>query len=225
MPVENERKYLLAVEDGAAASAADRWRARLGPGTRLDRLEQAWIDGSRARVRRVQPEAGPAQHLFTWKRQVGARPIEIETGIDPEDFDALFGVADRSMRKLRLTPPKLADELWCLDLLPGTDDRACLLVAEVEMPEGRVSPLALPPWLDGRVLHAAPAPAEWANQTLAEPGALDRAITATRRLEQICRRVPAIDQRVLADLWALLGGPGGEQPPDPRALDLAAAAG
>ncbi len=208
MPVENELKYLLPVSDQPATVVAAVERARMVGGARLDRLQQAWIEGPRARVRRIEPEFGPIEHRFTWKRRVGTRPIEFETVIEPADFDALWSEADCSLAKLRLTPIAAGVDRWCLDIIPSRSGAACLLVAEVEMPEDQLAPTTLPDWLAGRVLHAVPVMAGWSNHALAAPGAIDSTIAAVRALDEVLAGVPAPSDDVVAALLIRLGGPG-----------------
>ena len=208
MPVENELKYLLPVADHPATLVAAVERARMGDAVRLDRLQQAWVDGPRARVRRIEPEVGPVEHRFTWKRRVGERPIEFETVIERADFDALWSVAERGLAKLRLTPEGDSVERWCLDVIPSRSGAACLLVAEVEMPEGQRAPTDLPPWLTGRVLHAVPVTAGWSNHALGAPGAIDQTIAAVRALGRVLDRVAPPSDEATAALLIRLGGPG-----------------
>ncbi|TAD91985.1 MAG: hypothetical protein EAZ99_01290 [Alphaproteobacteria bacterium] len=207
MPVENERKYLLKVEHGPVTAAAERCRSVLGAGTRVEQLQQGWLDGTRARVRRVEADQASVRHVFTWKRMTGGRPIEIEQSIDPEDFSDLFAEAEERLSKWRLTPLRGGDEAWCLDLLPNSDGSACLAIAEVEMPEGRDHPRVLPSWLRFRLVHSVPRVGGWTNQNLAAPGAIDRAIVATRGLERVFERFPQLPHPLMAALFTRLGGP------------------
>jgi CYTH domain-containing protein len=208
MPVENERKYLLPVAEQPATVVAAQERARMGGSVRLDRLRQAWVDGPRARVRRIEPEFGPIEHRFTWKRRVGDRPIEFETAIEPADFDALWTVAERGLAKLRLTPVATSEERWCLDIIASRSGAACLMVAEVEMPEGQDAPATLPEWLSARLLHAVPLSAGWSNFALAAPGAIDATIAAVRALANLIAAAPPLSDDVVAALLIRLGGPG-----------------
>jgi CYTH domain-containing protein len=133
MPIENERKFVLRDPEGvlerALASACPPWRRYC--------IRQAYLDAPGLRIRRFEDPDG-IQHIFSFKRPVGAEMVEIETEMSAVDFQRLWTLRRESLEKERY---HLADGRcgWDVDFFKH-DGRTYFALAEVEMPEGRIEP-------------------------------------------------------------------------------------
>ncbi|CAN5337002.1 hypothetical protein BH10PSE1_BH10PSE1_09370 [soil metagenome] len=156
MPTENERKYVLS--DPAAVLG-------LWPRETWSEIRQAYLRGD-ARIRRRSGEPDS----FTYKIAAGDRLIEIETALEPRDFDDLWPLTTRRMHKLRHTQAD-GDLQWDIDLFLDDAGGFYLAMAECEMPEGMDAPphalAALAPF----IRYAVPRErqTEFANTRLSDP--------------------------------------------------------
>src|SRR5512134_1552212 len=96
MPIENERKFVLRAGDGALERALD---AACPPWTRQV-VRQAYLDAPGLRIRRFE-RAGDTEHIFSYKRRVGAEMVEIETSMSAADFERLWTLRREALEKVR----------------------------------------------------------------------------------------------------------------------------
>ncbi len=128
IPLEIERKYLIAMPDPVTLAAI--------PGVRVLEMEQIYLvprEGWTRRIRRVQ-EAGETRYYYTAKRRKTALSCEEdEHEITAEEYRAKHGESDLDrvpIRKTRYAFPSgtLTAEV---DIYPNWQDRAIL---EMELP-------------------------------------------------------------------------------------------
>lgn len=148
MPIENERKFVLA-DDGNLES-----RLAQAPGVTRSVLRQAYLDAPGLRIRSMETD-GKVSHFFTYKREIAGQVVEIETVIDASDFDRLWTQRQESLRKTRYSWP---DEQfhWDVDFFKTEDGRTYFAMAEVEMPESDTTPPPLSARLSSHFLANAP---------------------------------------------------------------------
>lgn len=152
MPVENERKYIL----GHAAPKEFFSQLLRMPGAEFLDMRQGYLDGD-GRIRQtVYRTSGKATaNHFTYKTRVNKRQIEIETPISTEDFDALWTKVQRIVVKRRVVVPTYSGDTWEVDFfMQTTTDIPYLIMAEVELPDGKVGPDLLPAFVSSNLLHA-----------------------------------------------------------------------
>lgn len=149
MPIENERKFVL--NEQAATLEAE-----LGalPGVSRHLLRQAYLDAPGLRIRSLEGEAGTA-HIFTYKRTIDGKVVEIETGLSAIDFARLWTQRVETLVKTRYS---WADGgyHWDVDFFKRDDGSTYFAMAEVEMPEGQSEPPPLPDFLAKHLLMIAP---------------------------------------------------------------------
>jgi CYTH domain-containing protein len=149
MPIENERKYVLADLSGAL-------EARLGQaaGVRRTFLRQAYLDASGVRIRAIE-EMRLVRYVFTYKRPVDDQMVEIETEIVKPDFDRLWKLRRETLQKSRYTWRDGRFQ-WDVDFFKRDDGTTYFALAEVEMPEGETTPPPPPDALAPHVVLLAP---------------------------------------------------------------------
>ena len=133
MPIENERKFVLDDPRGEL----ERSLASASPPIRRADVRQAYLDTVGLRIRRFDRD-GSVSHIFSYKRPVGGAMVEVETAIDPVDFERLWTLRRESLEKVRFTIPA-GDCQWDIDFFKD-GGRTYFALAEVEMPEGREEP-------------------------------------------------------------------------------------
>ena len=160
MPTENERKYVLT--DPAAVLA-------LWPQEDWDDVRQGYLPGD-ARIRR-RTRGGRTTDSFTYKIDAAGRLIEIETTLEPRDFDDLWPLTTRRIHKLRRAVVDAHGLDWDIDLFLDEDDRFYLAMAECEMPEGMEAPPQVLPALAPLIRYPVPRErqTEFVNSRLADP--------------------------------------------------------
>lgn len=152
MPVENERKFVLARDISPTVLVG--W-------TRCD-IRQAYLeDGPR-----IRDQDGVA--TFTYKRMVAAAQelVEIETEISREDFDMLWSECAVALDKTRYSKQDGHGD-WVVDFLRDSAGELYFVLAEVELPRGVAAPSAIAAEIAPFVLHAvAPADSRFTNKRL-----------------------------------------------------------
>jgi len=173
MPIENERKLVLRDPDGALERALG---AACPPWTRRE-IRQAYLDAPGLRIRRFEGPAG-VEHIFSYKRPVGAEMVEIETIMSPADFERLWSMRRETLEKVRFHLPA-GDCGWDVDFFKK-DGRTYFALAEVEMPEGQDEPPASPTLIAPHVALLVPRGDErFASKKLADP---DHAMRVAREV-------------------------------------------
>jgi CYTH domain-containing protein len=160
LPTENERKYVLS--DAHAVLA-------LWPRDTWSEIRQGYLRGD-ARIRRRSGEPDSFTYKILAGEAGGARLIEIETPLDPRDFDDLWPQTTRRIHKLRHT--RADDGLqWDVDLFLDATGGVYLAMAECEMPEGMDAPPSIPADLAPLIRYAVPRDrqTEFANTRLSDP--------------------------------------------------------
>jgi CYTH domain-containing protein len=148
MPIENERKFVLD-DDG-------KLEARLAEAPDVTRtvVDQAYLDAPGLRIRSMETGAKRI-HIFTYKREIDGKVVEIETEIAASDFDRLWSQRRESLRKTRYSWPD-GHFHWDVDFFKMDDGRTYFAMAEVEMPENDVTPPPLSNRLASHFLANAP---------------------------------------------------------------------
>lgn len=139
MPVENERKFVLALDISPTAFV----------GWTRSNIRQAYLeDGPR-----IRDQDGVA--TFTYKRMVAAARelVEIETEISREDFDMLWPECITALDKTRYAKRNDAGD-WVVDFLRDATGELYFVLAEVELPRGQAAPSSIAAEIAPFVLHA-----------------------------------------------------------------------
>lgn len=155
MPIENERKYVLDVEQDERA--ARKFLASLQdlPGTKVYEFNQGYLEGS-CRIRQSMPWSVDEQtvNYFTYKTKVNGEQVEIETQISEVDFDLLWLKVSKIVTKIRVVVPTLNGDVWEVDFFRMANRKGFYLVmAEVELPQGVEKPNLLPAFIQSNLLH------------------------------------------------------------------------
>ena len=160
MPTENERKYVLSDPEAVLA---------LWPPEDWDDVRQGYLPGD-ARIRR-RTRAGRTTETFTYKIDAAGRLIEIETGLEPRDFDDLWPLTTRRIHKRRRAMTDAHGLAWDIDLFLDPEGRFYFAMAECEMPEGMDAPAEVLPELAGLIRYIVPRDrqTEFVNSRLGDP--------------------------------------------------------
>ena len=160
MPTENERKYVLTDPEAVLA---------LWPRDDWDDVRQGYLPGD-ARIRR-RTRAGRTGDSFTYKITAAGRLIEVETALEPRDFDDLWPLTTRRIHKLRRATTDAHGLSWDIDLFLDAEGRFYFAMAECEMPEGMEAPPEVLPELAAAIRYAVPRDrqTEFTNSRLGDP--------------------------------------------------------
>lgn len=149
MPIENERKFVLA-DDGKLES-----RLAQAPGVKRSILLQAYLDASGLRLRAIDVDRR-MRYVFSYKREIDGKIVEIETDIDAADFRQLWTQRRETLQKVRYSWPDGRFH-WDVDFFKTTEGRTYFAMAEVEMPPTDTIVPPVPPSLAKHVLMLVPA--------------------------------------------------------------------
>ncbi len=172
MPVENERKYVLKTTD-----IRDVYVSLRGWSYTEMTISQGYLD-DRTRLRKIEFDE-TVLFFFTFKLKVGDDLIEIETEILESDFDALWSVAQRRIKKTRIVVPFV--EKWEIDVFYDSDDSVYLIMAEIEFADAKqIEPTEIPPFIADNLLYEVPREGDdrFFNSKLGDPEAV-RALLLT----------------------------------------------
>ena len=160
MPTENERKYVLSDPEAVRA---------LWPPEDWDDVRQGYLPGD-ARIRR-RTRGGRTTETFTYKIDAPGRLIEIETGLEPRDFDDLWPLTTRRIHKRRRAMTDAHGLAWDIDLFLDPEGRFYFAMAECEMPEGMDAPPEVLPELASLIRYVVPRDrqTEFVNSRLGDP--------------------------------------------------------
>ena len=151
MPTENELKYVIRMD-------SENDVRRMADCTQI--IYQGYLVASRGaslRIRKVwNPKKGNTNYFMTFKYTVNGRVIEVETKIDKRDFDDLWSVSMNKLEKVRHKVKASSGEVWEIDFFKDHHDRTYFALAEIEMPEGQLAPIMIPPFLNEIIIHSVP---------------------------------------------------------------------
>jgi CYTH domain-containing protein len=148
MPIENERKFVLANDGQLEPLLAQ------APGVTRGLIVQAYLDAPGLRLRVVEL-SGRRHHIFSYKRPVDGEVVEIETYISEDDFRRLWKLRKETLQKVRYSWPD-GRFSWDVDFFKSTDGTTYFAMAEVEMPQSDMKAPELPPRLAPHLLHVVP---------------------------------------------------------------------
>jgi len=209
MPVENERKYVLDDHDGSLEGFL---QGGAVPGVAVYDVLQGYLDRD-SRVRVFRPAAGspggmpfrfcgsdpagwqimPGDELvFSFKRKVAGRQIEVECPLQPSDMAALLPTAAMFVRKRRF---KIADGhvAWDIDFFKDPRGASYFALAEAEMPEGMVSPRRMPGFVRAHMLLDVGSGGGFGNRKLADPEQVRKAVRLLRKQATARGDAPSCD--------------------------------
>lgn len=131
MPIENEFKYVLRYDhdlpEATGAYASIIQQGYLSPEVRIRMIEVPGVKNGNNRV-----------GFFTFKRNTPDGLVEIETELDPRDFDRLWPSTHNRLEKVRFSFSE-GSVKWDVDLF-GAHDDPYFALAEAEVPEGEPEP-------------------------------------------------------------------------------------
>ena len=170
MPIENERKYVLGNIGVLLANLESGGEHGPGYWGRGSIVEQGYLPGG-ARIRRR--HVGENQGLyaeFNYKIKAGDDLVEIETMIEAADFDRLWPLTSKRVRKMRFATYWEKDK-WDVDFLLGADDKVYFAMAECEMAPGQLEPASILPPLVPHIVYLVPLDRqlEFTNKRLSDP--------------------------------------------------------
>jgi CYTH domain-containing protein len=152
MPIEHELKFVLDPKN------EDSYINRLGEfhGVTHYRMIQGYLDGN-VRVRKREPVGCQpnlhAEHFFTYKTKVNGEQVEIETHIDPRDYDRLWSKVDRILMKERVAVPSTDGNIWEIDFFKAENHNGSyFIMAEVELEQGEMNP-GIPDFIEECLIH------------------------------------------------------------------------
>jgi CYTH domain-containing protein len=150
--IENERKYVLSDNDPKRL-----FNQLLNyPGATYSDIDQGYLPENGCRIRRSVDRSitGHTKCEFTYKKRINGQQVEIETIISYDDFSRLWTQVGKIITKWRVVIPTYADT-WEVDFFRAANtDKPYLVMAEVELPEGKVGPDSLPDFISNNLLHA-----------------------------------------------------------------------
>ena len=150
--IERERKYLLT---GVPPRALDSEAAE---------IQQGWLPGARLRerIRRIADSAGE-RYWRGLKQGAGRARLEAEEETAREVFETLWPLTEG--RRIAKRRRRVKDDglVWEIDEFLDRD----LVLAEVELPAGRASDVALPDWLRPLVVREVTDDPAYLNENLA----------------------------------------------------------
>jgi CYTH domain-containing protein len=173
MPIENERKFVLA-DDGRVERILGEM-----PGVTRSYLRQAYLDLSGLRIRSID-SGDTTRHIFSYKRLVDDQMVEIETEISPIDFERLWKIRRESLQKARYSWQDGRFH-WDVDFFRTDEGETYFALAEVEMPETDTVPPPPPAILAPHVLLLAPRnDPRFTSKRLADRGHAERLLADVR---------------------------------------------
>lgn len=150
IPTENELKFLLNVEceneiEKNSISQKD--------------IRQGYLVFSKGVSLRIRETFSSKDHRpkfeLTFKQKVGNRVIEIEKDIDHRDFNDLWEVSINKLEKIRYNIAH-EENYWEVDAFKDHNHETYIIVAEHEMPEGKLYPESIPAIINDNLLYAVP---------------------------------------------------------------------
>lgn len=146
MPTENERKYVLHRD-------CDRDWDQFG--FNHVTIQQGYLAKEGSTSVRVRSSFHSITHIseytMTVKSKSNGRVIEVEQQIDDRDFDDLFALCRRKLKKIRCFVQD-----WELDFFLDQDNSLYFILAEIEMPEGQTEPESIPQIVKKHLIHEVP---------------------------------------------------------------------
>lgn len=149
MPTENERKYVLCMEceDQINKIAEEKWRIAqgylmVGKGTSLRCRKQS--DRQKLRM----------SYSMTFKATASSgRVVEIEKRLNERDFNDLWPMCLNKVEKIRCIVYDKSHDMWEIDFFKDHNQQTYFAMAEFEMPEGKLQPDTIPPFISNNLLH------------------------------------------------------------------------
>ena len=177
MPVENERKYVLWFDDSIGKLN------ELKHDFHYDLIEQGYLTEN-DRLRKKTSHEGKVSYVFTFKKKVNGRLIEIEQNISEFDFEQLWTVTRNKIFKTRIKM-QYESGLWELDFfhIPDTYGKEhYLTMAEIELPDGVMLPSSVPEIVDQNLIYLVePTDHRFINSNMVYPNKIKRIVKELRK--------------------------------------------
>lgn len=151
MPIENERKFILDIKNPSSfKTTLANW-----PITNICEYRQGYLNDN-TRIREISHQGEVIDALFTYKKKINGKLIEIETSISPDDFKALWTQVHKVINKTRVAV-SVGEYMWEVDFFIDQATRDYYLVmAEVELPDGLDMPDQIPDFITDNLLYLVP---------------------------------------------------------------------
>lgn len=152
MPTENECKFILHMEceEQIGKLAEEKWR-----------LHQGWLMAGKGYSLRCRKQTDrlnkKTTYILNYKCTVASgRTVEIEKRMDERDFNDLWPQCLNKIEKVRCVVYDKYHEKWEIDFFKDHNQQTYFAMAEFEMPEGKLAPDTLPPFIRNNLLHEVP---------------------------------------------------------------------
>ena len=117
--------------------------------------------------------------VFSFKRKIAGRQIEIETDVSADDATALLPSAELYVRKRRFSIQD-GEVKWDIDFFKGRAGNTYFILAEAEMPEHMQEPERIPACISAHLLLSIGRASGFGNRKLADEKAVSAAFSVMR---------------------------------------------
>jgi CYTH domain-containing protein len=145
MPTENELKFVLNLDTEEKFHKLSESKIFILQGYLFS------SKGTSLRCRKVKNK-----HYLTLKSTVNGRVVEIENQIDERDFNDLWTQCMNKLEKTRYLVPDKQGQIWEVDFFKDHNGINYFCLAELEMPEGQVSPAFMPKFIRENLIFEVP---------------------------------------------------------------------
>lgn len=149
MPTENEVKFVLHLEceDQITKMAEQTFR-----------IHQGYLMTGKGTSLRIRKQADRLNRKITYtmtfkSTAATGRVIEIEKRLDERDYNDMWPQCFNKVEKIRCVVYDKNHEMWEIDFFKDHNQQTYFAMAEFEMPEGKLQPDNIPPFIGNNLLH------------------------------------------------------------------------
>jgi CYTH domain-containing protein len=124
--------------------------ASRGVSLRIRKSQQGKVSGG------VFTETSSPCYTTTFKCNGGSRVVEIEKKIDERDFTDLWPLCLNKLEKYRYVLKDQELNTWEIDFFKDHHNDTYFAMAELEMPEGQISPNIIPEFISNNLIYEVP---------------------------------------------------------------------
>ena len=145
MPTENEKKYVLEMDERYFQENA----------LRETTILQGYLFSSKGLSLRCRKFKNNKYYL-TLKSTVNGRVVEIENQIEERDFNDLWTQCMNKLEKIRYIMADGQRQVWEIDFFKDHNKQNYFCLAEIEMPEGQQEPVHIPRFIRDHLIFEVP---------------------------------------------------------------------